>query len=152
MEENIRLTHENMLALGRIHDLEEAARRIDDSINHHLTLLKSLGRMEQLLGRLTGPESRVIERSRDSARKDVEEKRATYAQVIAELEQLEAEVDHSFNPYWGRLFREGNDRSQIGAQVQSYAGIYTSRVSNFLAYSPNQVFRSPREVMPHERV
>ena len=151
MEENIRFTHENMLALKRIHNLEEAARRIDDSINYHLTLLKSLGRMEQLLGRLTGPESHVVERARDSAREEVENKRATHVQVLEELETLESSVDRTFNPYWGRLFREGNDRSQFGAQVQAYAGIYTSRVSNFLAYSPNQVFRSPREVMPHER-
>ena len=44
------------------------------------------------------------------------------------------------------------DGSQLGAQVQHYACIYTSKVSNMLAYSPNQVFRAPREKMPHERV
>jgi 5'-nucleotidase len=35
--------------------------------------------------------------------------------------------------------------------VQDYADLYTSRVSNFLYYSPMQVFRSPRATMPHER-
>ncbi len=71
---------------------------------------------------------------------------------MAELESLESEVDARFNPYWGRLFRERNERSLFGAQVQNYAGIYTSRVSNFLAYSPNQSFRTNRIMMPHERV
>ena len=56
-----------------------------------------------------------------------------------------------FNPYWGRLFREENERSLFGGQVGDYADVYTSRVSNFLGYSPVQYFRSPREVMPHER-
>ncbi len=151
MEENIRLTQEHMEALLRVHRLSEAARRLDDGINYQLTLLKSLSRMEQMLGRFTGPESRVMERARDSARTEVDEKRALQKRVLGELETLEDAVDREFNRYWGRLFREGNDRSHFGAQVQSYAGIYTSRVSNFLFYSPTQVFRSPREVMPHER-
>ncbi|MCA9540966.1 MAG: HAD-IG family 5'-nucleotidase [Myxococcales bacterium] len=152
MEDNIRQTHVHAEDLKRIHDLAEAARRLDDGINYHLTLLKSLGRMQQLLGRLTGPESRVIDRARESARVELEAKRGLQRRVLAELETLEADVDRRFNPYWGRIFREGNERSQLGAQVQGYACIYTSRVSNFLAYSPNQVFRAPREVMPHERV
>jgi len=152
MEETIRVTHENTENLQRITELEEAARRTDDSVNYHLTLLKSLGRMQQLLGRLTGPESRVVESAKESAREEVESKRALYSQIMAELESLESQVDARFNPYWGRLFRERNERSLFGAQVQNYAGIYTSRVSNFLAYSPNQAFRTNRIMMPHERL
>jgi hypothetical protein len=151
MERDIRVSQENPETLGRLQDLEEGARRLDDSINYHLTLLKSLSRMHQLMGRLTTPESRVIESACDSARAEVDRSRDVQARVLEELAALEADVDAKFNPYWGQLFREGNDRSQFGAQVQSYAGIYTSRVSNFLAYSPNQVFRAPRELMPHER-
>ncbi|MEE2789723.1 MAG: HAD-IG family 5'-nucleotidase [Myxococcota bacterium] len=152
MEDNIRLTHENIDVLKRLEDLEEAARRTADALNHQMTLLKSLGRMAQLLGRLTGPESRVIERTKESAKVEVEQKRRLHEQLIAEIGEIEDRVDGAFNPYWGRVFREGNEASQFGAQVQSYAGIYTSRVSNFLAYSPNQVFRSPLERMPHERL
>ncbi len=152
MEENIRLTHEHKADLARIHDLEEAARRLDDAINYQLTLIKSLGRMGQLLGRLTGPESRVVDRARESARAELDQKRKLQARVLREFEALEREVDARFNPYWGRVFREMNGRSQLGAQVQHYACVYTSKVSNLLAYSPNQVFRAPREKMPHERV
>jgi hypothetical protein len=35
--------------------------------------------------------------------------------------------------------------------VEQYACLYTSRVSNFLHYSPMQYFRSRRELMPHEQ-
>jgi len=35
--------------------------------------------------------------------------------------------------------------------VEQFACIYTSRVSNFLHYSPMQYFRSPRDLMPHEQ-
>ena len=38
-----------------------------------------------------------------------------------------------------------------GEQVEAYACVYTSRVSNFRFYSPMQYFRGPRDRMPHER-
>ena len=61
------------------------------------------------------------------------------------------EIDDSFNPYWGPLFREGYEVSKFGEQVEAYACVYTSRVSNFRFYSPMQYFRGPRDRMPHER-
>ena len=62
-----------------------------------------------------------------------------------------AEIDHAFNPSWGPLFREGYEISKFGEQVEAYACVYTSRVSNFRFYSPMQYFRGPRDRMPHER-
>ena len=49
------------------------------------------------------------------------------------------------------MFKEGNENSRFGEQVQDYADLYTSRVANFLYYSPMQVFHSPRATMAHER-
>ncbi len=61
-----------------------------------------------------------------------------------------AEIDQRFHPYWGSLLKEANETSSFGDQVEEYACLYTSRVSNLLAYSPLQYFRSPRDLMPHE--
>lgn len=152
MEDNIRLTQGYMADLQRINDLSESARRLDDGINYNLTLMKSLARMQKLMGGLTGPEMDVLSRTSEEARQDLDGKRTLQQQLLEELEELEHSIDRVFNPYWGRLFREGSERSLFGAQVQNFAGIYTSRVANFLAYSPNQVFRAPRERMPHERI
>ncbi len=69
-----------------------------------------------------------------------------------EIERLELDIEHVFNPYWGPLFKAGSENSRLGEQVESYVCIYTSRVSNFLSYSPFHYFRSPREHLPHERV
>jgi hypothetical protein len=71
--------------------------------------------------------------------------------TTAQHRTLEAEIDHRFNPYWGPLFREGYEISKFGEQVEAYACVYTSRVSNFRFYSPMQYFRGPRDRMPHER-
>jgi hypothetical protein len=46
--------------------------------------------------------------------------------------------------------KEENEESSFGSQVEDYACLYTSRVSNFLLYSPQQYFRSPRDEMAHE--
>ncbi|KAL4547861.1 hypothetical protein Ndes2526B_g07082 [Nannochloris sp. 'desiccata'] len=57
-----------------------------------------------------------------------------------------------FNLRWGFLSRAGvNDRSQLLSQIERYADIYTSRVSNFLRYSPFVYFRSPTQSMAHDR-
>ncbi len=151
MEETLRLTQSHHDALRRIEMLEEMAIRLDHDINYHLTLLKSLGRMSEIPGGLRGPESRVIESTRERAKAELDVKRDLLRRTVAELEDLEGQTDARFNPYWGRLFREGNERSVFGGQVSDYADVYTSRVSNFLGYSPVQYFRSPRDVMPHER-
>jgi hypothetical protein len=45
-----------------------------------------------------------------------------------------------FNRRWGYLSRAGvNDKSQLMRQIEKYADIYTSRVSNFLRYTPFEV-------------
>nr|MBP6741588.1 HAD family hydrolase [Deltaproteobacteria bacterium] len=54
--------------------------------------------------------------------------------------------------FWGPLFKAGAENSRFGEQVEDFVCLYTSRVSNFLSYSPFQYFRSPREHLPHERV
>jgi 5'-nucleotidase len=72
------------------------------------------------------------------------------AQYTARMHELEEQITREHNPYWGQLFREGNRNSRFGRQVKEFACIYTSRVSNFLNYSPNTYFVSPEERMPHE--
>jgi hypothetical protein len=151
MEDSIAITHDNIKDLRRIEDMEQAARRLDDAINDQSTLNQSLSRLVQLIGRLTGPESRVIETTLTRVGAELAKNHGLLDKTLAELEIIEAELDAKFNTYWGRVFRERNEPSMFGAQVGHYADIYTSRVSNFLAYSPGQQFRAPRQVMPHER-
>lgn len=44
-----------------------------------------------------------------------------------------------------------NDKSQLQRQIEKYADIYTSRVSNFLRYTPYCYFRSKGQSLTHYR-
>ncbi|GAA0169786.1 nucleotide phosphatase [Lithospermum erythrorhizon] len=53
-----------------------------------------------------------------------------------------------FNKRWGYLSRAGLwDKSHLMRQIEKYADIYTSRVSNFLHYTPFMYFRSQEQVL-----
>ena len=54
------------------------------------------------------------------------------------------------NGRWGLLTRAGNDKSHLARQVERYADVYTSRVSNFLHVTPFVYLRSPRGSLPHD--
>lgn len=54
------------------------------------------------------------------------------------------------NPTWGLVLRAGNDKSQLGHQVERHADIYTSRVANFAAETPFAYFRPRTGRLPHD--
>jgi HAD superfamily 5'-nucleotidase-like hydrolase len=80
----------------------------------------------------------------------VSELRARLAALDAEIAPLAKATSELDNPYWGPLMRAGNDKSHLARQVERSADIYTSRVSNFLAYTPFIYLRSPRGSLPHD--
>jgi hypothetical protein len=67
--------------------------------------------------------------------------------IIGPLAQASASLSHG---RWGLLMRAGNDKSHLARQVERYADIYMSRVSNFLYATPFLYLRSPRGTLPHD--
>ncbi|KAL8244441.1 hypothetical protein R6Q59_010699 [Mikania micrantha] len=56
-----------------------------------------------------------------------------------------------FSKRWGYLSRAGLwDKSHLMRQIEKYADIYTSRVSNFLHYTPFMYFRSQEQTLAHD--
>lgn len=70
--------------------------------------------------------------------------------LVKRIREISREVDDRYHPLWGPLMKAGNEHSTFGQQIERHADLYTSRVTNFLAYSPQQYHRSPREYLPHE--
>ena len=54
------------------------------------------------------------------------------------------------NVTWGPLMRAGNDKSLFARQVERYADVYTSRVSNFRGETPFAYLRAARGSLPHD--
>jgi hypothetical protein len=55
-----------------------------------------------------------------------------------------------FNPYWGAVMRAGNEESYLAGQLDRYACIYMSKISDFNLYSPRTYFRPEKRLMAHE--
>jgi hypothetical protein len=76
--------------------------------------------------------------------------RAELVALDTRIGELAREAAELGNRRWGLLMRAGNDKSRLAYQMERYADIYTSRVSNFLLHTPFVYLRSPRVSLPHD--
>ena len=60
------------------------------------------------------------------------------------------QVHELFHPTWGQLLKAGQQNSKWAQQVQTYACLYTSHVTNLALISPDTRLRVYRDMMPHE--
>ncbi len=91
-----------------------------------------------------------LEAERVREKRGIERIRGALRELDDQSRKLQRKADRTFHPYWGSIFKQGVELSSFGDQVETYACLYTARVSNFLLYSPLHYFRSPRDYMPHE--
>ncbi|MBN2509473.1 MAG: HAD-IG family 5'-nucleotidase [Spirochaetales bacterium] len=55
-----------------------------------------------------------------------------------------------FNPHWGQILRAGNEESRYAEQVERYACVYMTKVSDLWDCSPKTYFRPMKRMLPHE--
>jgi 5'-nucleotidase len=75
--------------------------------------------------------------------------REDIAQLDARIAPLAKRASELSNARWGPLMRAGNDKSRLARQIERYADVYTSRVSNLLYLTPFGYLRAPRGSLPH---
>lgn len=80
----------------------------------------------------------------------LEELRDEHRAMRHHATRLQARISNALNPYWGSLFKQGSNKSLFGSQVDDFACVYTSRVSNFGFYGSNHYFRVMLDEMMHE--
>ena len=130
--------------LARLDRLDAELIHIDAELYERQAAMRSLQKLSAGAGDGVSAAKRTVKDSIEKLRRDLRE-------TASQHRSAESQTDDAFNPYWGPLFREGYEVSKFGEQVEAYACVYTSRVSNFRFYSPMQYFRGPRDRMPHER-
>jgi HAD superfamily 5'-nucleotidase-like hydrolase len=143
-------THDRVAPeLARLDDLERRLRHLDAEIADTQMALRALQRSEPSAAE--GLPAAEVAQAKRALKAELDRLRGELQARMLEHLRLETDLDAAFNPYWGPLFREGHEVSKFGEQVEAYACVYTSRVSNFRFYSPSHHFRGPRDRMPHER-
>jgi 5'-nucleotidase len=138
---------------ARSEELEDARDRLEDELRFYQGRYKELSRrIEQARAKTNGVSVSEVEAERGRIKRAIERVRGRLRYVDGEMHAIERRIDQRFHTFWGSLLKEENEQSCFGSQVEDYACLYTSRVSNFLLYSPQQYFRSPRDEMAHEIV
>lgn len=134
-------------------ELEQRREELEDQLRYYQQRYKDLTRKVDDEGKNGNGSPRTngaadVDRAR--VKRAVERIRGQLRHVDADATVTEREIAQRFHPYWGSLLKEAHETSSFGDQVEEYACVYTSRVSNLLSYSPLQYFRSPRDLLPHE--
>ncbi len=83
--------------------------------------------------------------------------RRTRDKLYEEIDQMNGLISEQlgifkkfFNPYWGEILRAGSEESRFAEQVEKYACIYMTKVSDLAEHSPKTYFRPIKRILPHE--
>ncbi|XP_062159422.1 uncharacterized protein LOC133866795 isoform X2 [Alnus glutinosa] len=71
-------------------------------------------------------------------------------QVRSTHQQAQRECHQKFHKVWGQLMKTGYQNSRFAHQVERFACLYTSQVSNLSLCSPDKYYRPSEDFMPHE--
>jgi HAD superfamily 5'-nucleotidase-like hydrolase len=128
---------------ARQRQLEEARDKLEDELRFYQARFKELSRSG-------AAEDLVLQAEKVRVKRALERVRGGLRSIEREYDLLDERIDKRFHPSWGSLLKEHTEMSMFGLQVEMYADIYTRRVSCLQHYSPQQFFRSPHDLMPHE--
>jgi HAD superfamily 5'-nucleotidase-like hydrolase len=70
--------------------------------------------------------------------------------IDKQISPLIKKTQNIYNKYWGEVMRTGIEESYFAYQVDRFACIYMTRLSDLLAMSPRTYFRSHKRLLPHE--
>ncbi|KAJ4963430.1 hypothetical protein NE237_023369 [Protea cynaroides] len=71
-------------------------------------------------------------------------------QVCLSHQQTQQKYHQKFHIVWGQLMKTGYQNSRFAHQVERFACLYTSHVSNLSLYSPDKYYRPNEDFLPHE--
>jgi HAD superfamily 5'-nucleotidase-like hydrolase len=92
----------------------------------------------------------TVEASGRALKQEMQAIRQRLIALDQEAAVLAKEASELGSKRWGLAMRAGNDKSRWAYQMERYADVYTSRVSNFALASPFVYLRSPRGSLPHD--
>lgn len=143
-----------------IREIEDEVKFLDETDSLQKTLSEKMAAksvLEEEKEQLKVKLQRISKGYGDRPTETVEELKKRLDDLRVKIDALDGEiapqaiqVGQGVNATWGSLMRTGNDKSLLTRQVEKYADIYTSRVSNFYYATPFRYFRSPRALLAHD--
>lgn len=132
--------------------IEELEKEVDSNkkaepLNSEIEIL--MKKKEPLEDQLTDQMTRKIEKQ-GSDDNQIESLQKQISEIDAQISALIKKQQGLYNDRWGQLMRAGNEESYFAYQVDRYACIYMTRLSELLELSPRTYFRAPRKPLSHE--
>jgi 5'-nucleotidase len=143
----LREMESEVLAMERARDADARLRELMSRKTELDVRLAQLRLARQRSQHRYGPKPAESPEALEASLRSVSEETQELDARVAPLAKAAGEMG---NPTWGPLMRAGNDKSLFARQVERYADIYTSRVSNFLAQTPFAYLRAARGSLPHD--
>jgi hypothetical protein len=94
--------------------------------------------------------TKKIEKHTDVNESVIEHLQKTISEIDAQISQLIKKQQAMYNSHWGQLMRAGNEESYFAYQLDRYACVYMTKISDMLELSPRTYFRAPRRPLSHE--
>jgi HAD superfamily 5'-nucleotidase-like hydrolase len=140
-----------------LRELESEVRALDQFLAEQEQLNELMDQKQMLEARLASLRLAALRKRKgyappppDVAPGDEGKVRKQLAALDERISPLAAASSRLRNPEWGPLMRAGVDKSLFARQVERYADVYTSRVSNFLEPGPYAMLRAGRLDLPHD--
>lgn len=133
--------------------IEELAEEISnnkeaDPTNQEIEVL--MRKKEPLEDDLTDMMTKKIEKHADVNEGAIEGLQKTISEIDAQISQFIKKQQALYNDHWGQLMRAGNEESYFAYQLDRYACVYMTKISDLLELSPRTYFRAPRRPLSHE--
>lgn len=125
----------------------EADRKCAPSMKEIDALMKKKEPMED---ELTDIITKRIEKRGESDDARVEHLQKHISEIDTQISALIKKQNSMYNQHWGQLMRAGNEESYFAHQVDRYACVYMTKLSDLLDLSPRTYFRAPRRPLSHE--
>lgn len=104
----------------------------------------------QLEKKLDALFDKEIEKGKKPTKEKVQDHFQKIEKVDKKIGKLIRAHSQYFNPYWGETMRAGVEPSRLAGQIEKYACIYMSKISDFIDYSPRNYYRPKKKFLPHE--
>ncbi len=154
LEHDLEVRRARQITLEEIQRLSQLQIKLTDEITALRYLTRKLSRMspaELDASAIDSDPEAMLDEAKAQLRHRLERLRKYEEETADTLGRRIGETDAAFNKYWGSLFASRKDTSRFGDQVDAYACVYTSRVTNFRFVSPVKYFHAPHGSMPHWR-